>query len=265
MSSTVSVNKILKTTDDATGDSKAYFYVQTKWLEDQIMIILQDSQTNHCYSGSLSINQMKESAEELDIAYNDYYEECRLALTTYISLPGCSYKLDEDDNAFKVWKAEPNSIPMLFLEIPLKTIRNHYDILDTAVEELHGQRKALSERVEKAHKIDEHSRELLDDYRLCVEEKNKLERRLLRKVAVLLNTKKQRIEELEEKLSKYENVDKSRHGEIDDNMDEDDADSRGSRPESSKKRRKQMIESETEDEEEFNANTEPLTIPEVAL
>ncbi|XP_061402215.1 uncharacterized protein LOC133338049 [Musca vetustissima] len=258
----ISVNKLLKTTDIG-GDCKSYFYIQTKWLDDQILLKLQDSQTNQCYSGSVSVAQLKESANELNIPYNEYYEECRQALTTYIALPGCTYKLDEDDNAFKIWKSEPGSIPMLYLEIPLKTMRHHYDILDTAVEELQNQNKALSERVEKAHKFDEHSRALLDDYRLCVEEKNKLERRLLRKVAALLNTKKQKIAELEERLSKYENVNRNNE-EDEEQMHEDDEDSRGSRPESSKKRRKQIIESETEDEDDFNAETEPLTMPEVS-
>lgn len=262
---TVSVNKLLKTTD-IVADSKPYFYLQTKWLEDQIMIKLQDSQTNQCYTGSVTIEQMKEAASELNIHYNEYYQECRLALTTYIALPGCSYKLDEEDNAFKVWKSEPGSIPILYMEIPLKSMRNHYDILDTAVEELHNQNKALSERVEKAHKFDEHSRELLDDYRLCVEEKNNLERRLLRKVAVLLNTKKQKIAELEERLSKYENVEGSKGVDGNDvTIDEDDGDSHDSGPEISRKRRKQIIESETEDEEEYNANTEPLTVPESVM
>ncbi|XP_013105653.2 uncharacterized protein LOC106085785 [Stomoxys calcitrans] len=262
---TVSINKLLKKTESTEGDVKPFFYIQTKWLEDQIIIKLQDSETNNCYQGMVTIDSMKETAAELDVPYNTYYEECRLALTTHIAMPGCTYKLDEDENALTIWKTQDGSIPMLYMEIPLRTISNHYDILDSAIDELQNKSKTLDERVDKAHKFDQNSRELLEDYRICVEEKNQLERRLLRKVAVLLNSKKQKIAELEDRLSKYE--------EINDNTDNDGEDetrlmddTEGEiRPHSSKKRKAVLTESDTDtDEDDFLANTQPLTMAETA-
>lgn len=258
MTSTITINKLLKTTD-GEGDLKAYFFIQIRWLDHQVLIKLQDTQSNKCYQGTLTTENLKETAGELDVPYNDYCEECRLALTTYIALPGFNYKLDDDENILKIWKTQADSIPMLFLEIPLKLVRTNYDILDSAIEELQNQNKTLTDRVQKAHKFDQNSRELLDDYRLCVEDKNQLERKLLRKVAVLLNTKKQKISDLEERLRKYESVNEDSE-EYNENMDETDADSR---PHSSSRKRAlpQTIDSDTEDED-FMANTEPMTLPE---
>uniref|UniRef100_A0A1L8EC14 XRCC4 N-terminal domain-containing protein n=1 Tax=Haematobia irritans TaxID=7368 RepID=A0A1L8EC14_HAEIR len=257
----ISINKLLKTIDTCESDVKPFFYVQTKWLDDQIMIKLQDSETNNCYQGVVTITTLKETAAEFDIPYNIYYEECRLALTTYIGFPGYSYKLDDDDSSLKIWKAPADSVPTLYLEIPLKKIRNHYDILDAAIDELQNTSKTLNDRVEKAHKFDQNSRELLEDYRLCVEEKNQLEKRLLRKVAVLLNTKKQKIAELEERLNKFEAPnDSADNDEEDEAADMNDTDAIN-RPKTSRKRAAVMTESDTDtDDDAFEVNTQPLTI-----
>lgn len=250
--STVTINKLLKTSHD-TADNKNYIYLQIKWEEDKFYVKILDSESSKSYQGVVTDTAMKEIASNLDMSYNDYYEELRLALSTYLSLTGFYYKLEPDMEVLNVWKSQPESIPILFLDIVIKEVRSTNEILDSSIELLQKQDKSLTDRVKKAHKFDEHSRELLEDYRLCVEEKNELERKLLKKVAVLLNSKKERIAQLEERLRKYE--------ELENNPDDDDFEVNDDEPQSGKKRRLVVMDSESEDDDKYMADTQPLTEP----
>ncbi|XP_037811738.1 uncharacterized protein LOC119603688 [Lucilia sericata] len=246
--SSVTINKLLKTSHNA-GDNKNYIYLQIKWGDEENNFKIQDSESGKSYQGIVTVTAMKEIASNLDMSYNDYYDEMRSALTTYLALPGFYYKLEPEMQVLNIWKSQPESIPILFLDIDIKEIRASYEILDSAIELLQQQDKSLTDRVQKAHKFDEHSRELLEDYRLCVEEKNELERKLLKKVAVLLNAKKERIAQLEERLKKYEEVE-----------DNDDSEENEEGPQSSKRRRLVVRDSDSDDEE-YMADTQPLTLP----
>ncbi|XP_065362590.1 uncharacterized protein LOC135956043 [Calliphora vicina] len=251
MSHTIIINKLLKRSDN-DDDKKSYLYLQLKWNDEQICVKLLDSESGKSYQGAVTTTAMKENATDLDISYNDYYEEIRSALSTYIALPGFYYKLEPEMKVLKVWKSQPESIPILYLDIDIKEVRSSNELLDSAIELLQQQDKSLEDRVQKAHKFDENSRELLEEYRLCVEEKNELERKLLKKVAVLLNAKKERIAQLEERLKKYE--------EIEDNQDNDSEENEDG-PQTSKKRRLVVRDSESDDDDEYMSATQPLTIP----
>lgn len=253
---TISINKLLKTTD-SIGDTKNVLYIQSQWEDLQVNVKLLDSESNKSYHGTITADTMKEVASELDMPFNDYYEECRLALTTHLALPGFTYKLNDEEKILKVWKSQPDSIPILYFDVFLKEVKNQYELLESAIELLQDKNNALTDRVEKAHKYDEHSRELLEEHRLCVEEKNTLERKLLKKVAVLLNTKKEKISELEERLKKYEDMDETREN---GNMQEEEDDEEERPHSSTKKRRRQIAESD-EDDDDYAADTQPMTIP----
>lgn len=254
MSSTITINKLLNSAANNTVDSKNYIYLKIKWEDEQFSVKILDSENGKSYQGTVTATAMKEIASNLDISYNEYYEEMRSALTTYLALPGFYYKLEPDMEVLNVWKSQPEAIPILFLDINIKEVRrSSYEILDSAIELLQQQDKSLNEKVEKAHKFDEHSRELLEDYRLCVEEKNELEKKLLKKVAVLLNAKKERIAELEERLRKYE--------EVEDGPDDNDSEENEDAPQTNKRRRLVVRDSESDEDDEFMADTQPLTIP----
>lgn len=255
MSSTITINKLLNSAANNTVDCKNYIYLKIKWEDEQFSVKILDSENGKSYHGTVTATAMKEIASNLDISYNEYYEEMRSALTTYLALPGFYYKLEPEMEVLNVWKSQPEAIPILFLDINIKEVRrSSYEILDSAIELLQQQDKSLNEKVEKAHKFDEHSRELLEDYRLCVEEKNELEKKLLKKVAVLLNAKKERIAELEERLRKYE--------EVEDGPDDNDSEENEDAPQTNKRRRLVVRDSESdEDDDEFMADTQPLTIP----
>ncbi|KAI8121398.1 hypothetical protein FF38_05911 [Lucilia cuprina] len=247
--SSVTINKLLKTSQNS-GDNKNYIYLQIKWGDEENNVKILDSESGKSYQGIVTVTAMKEIASNLDMSYNDYYEEMRSALTTYLALPGFYYKLEPEMQVLNIWKSQPESIPILYLDIDIKEIRTSNDILDSAIELLQQQDKSLTDRVQKAHKFDENSRKLLEDYRLCVEEKNELERKLLKKVAVLLNAKKERIAHLEERLKKYEEVE-----------DNDDSEENEEGPQSTKKRRLVVRDSESDDDDEYMADTQPLTLP----
>ncbi|KAM7358787.1 uncharacterized protein ACRADG_003630 [Cochliomyia hominivorax] len=255
MSSRITINKLLKASSNV-GDNKNYIYLKIKWEDEQFSLKILDSESGKCYQGVVTTDTMKEIASDLDIPYNDYYEELRSALTTFLALPGFYYKLEPDMEVFNVGKSQPESIPILYLDVNIKEIRSSNELLDSAIELLQQQDKTLIERVHKAHKFDENSRELLEDYRLCVEEKNELERKLLKKVSVLLNSKKERIAELEKRLRKKE--------EVQDNQDED-SEENDEGPQTSKKRRLVVRDSESDDDDDdddqYMADTQPLTIP----
>lgn len=247
--SSVTINKLLKTSYNG-NDSKNYIYLQIKWIDDQFEIKMLDSESSKSYEGVVPVSSLKEIASNLDMPFNNYYEEMRSALSTYLTLPGFYYKLEPEMNVFNVWKSQPESIPILFLDIDIKEVKNKHELLDSAVEILQQQNKSLTDKVHKAHKFDEHSRELLEDYRLCVEEKNVLERKLLKKVAAVLNAKKERIAQLEERLRKYEEVE----GDNEENTDSEENDDG---PKTSKRKKLVVPDSES-DNDDYLADTQPL-------
>lgn len=251
--STISINKLLKTSDNA-GDKKNYLYLKTIWDDEKIIIKILDSESGKCYKGTLTTTAIEEKASDLGMSCNDYWEQIRLVLTTHMAVPGFYYKLEEDLEVVNIWKSQPDltpDIPILFLDIDIKEIGNSTEILDSAVDLLHEKEEKLSERVEKAHKFDKHSRELLEDYRLCVEEKKELERKIFKKVSVLLNSKKEKILELENRLRKHE--------EVEINDDKSDADENETGPQTSKKRKLMVMDSESDSD--YAAETQPLDLP----
>lgn len=251
--SSISINKLLKTSSNA-GDKKLYLYIKTIWDDEKITVKILDGETGKCYQGILTTTAIEEKASDLDMPYNDYYEQIRSALTTYIALPGFYYKLEEDMEVVNVWKSQPEltpAIPILFLDIDIKETQTSYEVLDSAVDLLNEKEEKLSERVEKAHKFDKHSRELLEEYRLCVEEKKELERKIFKKVSVLLNSKKEKIMKLENRLRKYE--------EVEENEEKSDADENEDVPHTSKKRRLMVVDSDSDSD--YAADTQPLDIP----
>lgn len=256
MTSIITINKLLKRAANNSVDSKNYIYLKIKWEDEQISVRILDMETGKFYQGTVTTTYMKEIASSLDMSYNDYYEEMRSALTTYLALPGFYYKLEPDMEELNVWKSQPETVPILFLDIKIKEVKSNYEILDSAIELLQQQDKSLNDKVVKAHKFDEHSRELLEEYRLCVEEKNEMESKLLKKVAVLLNAKKERIQELEERLRKYEEV------EVGPDDDDGDSEENENGPQTNKRRRLVVRDSESDDDDDtFMADTQPLTIP----
>ncbi|KAL9908679.1 uncharacterized protein ACN427_004225 [Glossina fuscipes fuscipes] len=222
--------KLLKN-NTTSVDTKNFIYIKSKWDYQQTEILLQDSET------------------ELPIQV--YQEECRRLLTAQMPIAGYSYELDDENKQLKV-KKDPLSY--LYLDIALKDIKNHYEIFDDVIELIQQKENYTIERANKTKDNDTLKVEIQDDFRRLLDEKNRLEKNLLKKAALLLNTKKQKITELEQRLKQYERQAEETIADIT-HIEESEDDLPGtSHNLQTKKHQPRIIESDESSEEEGNEN-----------
>lgn len=257
MSEETYLNKLIKS-NPVDSDSKAFLYICSKWHEDgNIELMFQDSDTKKNYEAKISKTALQEVASELSLPFAEYYEECKSCLTTPITLQGYSYEIDEDDLVLKVWKSQPNCVPILYLDANLKETSSHFKLLDIAVDLVNNTSQSLIKRVEKAHKFDENFREMQEDYARLVEEKKDMEKCILKKAAALLNSKKQKIIKLQQRLQKYEQSNAEEEEEAQTNSDSQTEDEEVEGVQKAKRRRRQ-VQSESSNEDSYSADTQPL-------
>ncbi|XP_023180117.2 uncharacterized protein LOC111605682 [Drosophila hydei] len=188
-------------------DVKHFIYIHSKWLEDVTELDLLLTTSNNSYKAILKHDEIKSAAEDLEQPYDEFYAECKKALVTQMGLPDFDYELDEQQACFKLFKC--TGFETLYIDLPLRKASNCYQMLDAAIES--AQRAAtLTEapaaKVDAADGPGEQSKELLTEYEHYVKESKMAEKKLLKKFILLINSKKQRIEELERMLEQRANV-----------------------------------------------------------
>uniref|UniRef100_A0A1B0A361 XRCC4 N-terminal domain-containing protein n=1 Tax=Glossina pallidipes TaxID=7398 RepID=A0A1B0A361_GLOPL len=243
-------SKLLKN-NTTSVDTKNFIYIKSKWDYQQAEISLQDSETGKCYRGLVSKETLNETANDLELPIQVYEAECRRLLTAQMPIAGYSYELDDENKQLKV-KKDPLSY--LYLDIALKEIKNHYEIFDDVIELIQQQQNYTTERADKTKDNDTLKVEMQDDFRRLIDEKNRLEKSLLKKAALLLNSKKQKITELEQRLKQYEKQAEETIADIT-HIEESEEDVPGtSNNVQTTKRQARIIESDASSEEEGNEN-----------
>uniref|UniRef100_A0A1A9W7L1 XRCC4 N-terminal domain-containing protein n=1 Tax=Glossina brevipalpis TaxID=37001 RepID=A0A1A9W7L1_9MUSC len=269
------ITKMIKSNTTNSMDTKSFLYVKTKWDLKHTEILLQDSETGKCYRSLITKEALNETANDLEIPVEIYHEECRRILTTQEPTAGYTYELDDNSKQLKIKKSLIN---YLYMDIALKETKNHYEIFDDAIELLEQQGNDLIKRTERTKDNDVFKLELQDNFRRLQEEKNHLEKSLLKKTALLLNTKKRKIAELEKRLMQYEKQAEESSLEIT-NQEESEEDLAGPSNinKQTRKRQVQITDSDTStdedernenmqrnddsDDDDFTADTEPMILP----
>lgn len=188
------------------SDNIGYIIIESNWNNDNIECSILEysnpivSQHPKEWYGILTINSLKETAEVLEIEFDDFLSQTKAALCTQNGLPNFKYsivncefvyrKIDTDDNKirFGVVKLQPK--PNLGNKLLLNSLSLVAHLREAVAKEeisLISMKKEYQEYVETSEKI--------------IGEKNKNEKIMFSKFLELLNTKKDKISELQELLN----------------------------------------------------------------
>ncbi|XP_017085237.1 uncharacterized protein LOC108117365 [Drosophila eugracilis] len=181
-------------------DTKHFIYVRTNWKDDEAEFDFLSTSDNQNYRGYLKYEELKNAASELEQSYDDFFAECKNAMTTHMGLQGFDYELSLEKSerpAFKMYKCK--GYETLYLEVPLKKVSNCYQLIDAALES--GQQKT---QTGPTHESDVRKTSFAE-YENYVKDSKLKEEQLLKKFQMLINSKKAYIRDLEiqlEELSK---------------------------------------------------------------
>ncbi|KAH8302506.1 hypothetical protein KR044_007563, partial [Drosophila immigrans] len=194
--------KVLRRTQlsHSETDVKPFIYLHSKWLEDAVELQVYVPTSNSSYKAILKYDEIKSAAEELQLDYNELYDEYKKALTTQLGLTGFDYEVDEEKPKFKLWKC--CGFEILYVNEKLRKLSNVQQMLDAAMECGQPSSLAASQGSSQGAAGDAQPSELLQQYEQYVQDSKTAEKKLLKKFVMLLNTKKRRIEELESLLGK---------------------------------------------------------------
>lgn len=200
---TNSIVKVLQRSqlNHSQADVKHFIYIHSKWLENVTELELLLTTSNNSYRAILKHDEIKSAAEELEQPYDEFFAECKKALVTQMGLPGFDYELDEQQPCFKLFKC--TGYETLYIDLPLRKVSNCYKMLDAAIE---SAQRAPADQASATGDTSKQYNELRTQYDQYIKDTKLYEKTLLKKFILVVNTKKEQIEELERKLEQRNNV-----------------------------------------------------------
>ncbi|XP_019847249.2 DNA repair protein XRCC4-like [Bactrocera dorsalis] len=212
------------------SDKKCYIYLHSEWDQKKLVkLYIKDSNTQHCYEGKIEVKDFEEAAEELDISLDEYLDVLKKVLTTDIGLDGFEIELDHENKIMRVNRTR--DLHIMYVEIQLQEANKKYDMLDIALQKINNEKSKNEDQV-----IEKALSNAIDAVEKVLLEKEEWKEKMLAKFLLILNEKKNKIAKLEMELEKV-----STGGRSNSNAQMDIHDS---------------------SDDDFNASTQPLTLPE---
>ncbi|XP_037932386.1 DNA repair protein XRCC4 [Teleopsis dalmanni] len=206
----------------SSEDEKFNIYLQCRWFESSIELLLCDTQTNKSYKVEIGQDEMFESALELEIPLDKFISECKYAFTDSNASASFEYEIEKEEPIFKLIKK--TDFEIVYLMNYLTPIDSNFELLDNAIGFINSQRvkrESASSPVNKElQKSDEKLEEFDAKLQTLLEERSNEKVSLYKKFAIILNSKKAKIAELQEKLNKLQSNNVSGNQSI--NVDDDD-------------------------------------------
>lgn len=184
--------------------------IQTNWSDTDVTIKLCDSSNDDSfgYTAVVPLDSFESSANELEIPSNEFVSENKRALTVDGGQQTFVYQLNVNESIFSWRKVKDSGLKIVYGSVDL-TVRPQlrHEILIESIQKNREQCVCIAQLTEdfELFKVEhEHFRQAFE--KLVVTKKN-LETDLLTKFIVLLNTKKDKIRELEAKIKHFGNND----------------------------------------------------------
>ncbi|CAD7084317.1 unnamed protein product [Hermetia illucens] len=181
------------------ANTSEYYILKSIWSSEEVNLNLIDFRdASNEWSGSISNEYLKASAEALDIPFDDFCAETKGALSTNGGLRSFEYAIENDEFVLR----KVDTVRVIYCQVPLvretsllqKVFLEAMDTIDTLKIE-------LSTKQLDYQTLDMEFKMLAQSYEKSVVEKNASEKELLQKCAALLNSKKNKIAELQELLA----------------------------------------------------------------
>lgn len=184
-------------------DIKPFIYARSCWLDDEAEFDFLSTSNSQNYRGVLKYEEIRNAASDLEQPYNQFFDECKKALTTHMGLQGFDYEIDDENNSqqvFKMFKCE--GYETLFLEINLRKVSNCFQLLDSAIE-ISQQEVPVAPASQTSSS--QSKAPSYPEYEQYVKDSKAKETEMLQKFLLLLNSKKAYIRDLERQLEKSTN------------------------------------------------------------
>lgn len=182
--------------------------IQTTWnqCDIEITILLCVSQSSNGFTGSISKDTLESKAKSLEIPYNEFLQETKNALTTPNGLSDFLYQWTVGISEFSWRKTKSNGLKIIYGNVELSEKANVKDeILVRSIDMSNSYKMDKESTLQDLEKLQLEHKELYEHYEQCVELKNNIEKTLLSKFILLLNSKKEKIAELQEQIKIIEN------------------------------------------------------------
>lgn len=170
----------------------------TTWYDDRVDVVLYDCpEDGHHYEGTLFLGSLKSTAEELEIPLAQFHSETESALTRSTDSHLFQYviSLADDGKCNFTWKKTVDGACLIYGTMLLSKC-DHRSLVDV-LERLQEDNQKLKEENVKLKR----DNDLLEsNYQSLSGVANELEQTLLSKCRLIINSKKDRIRELEERL-----------------------------------------------------------------
>lgn len=182
-------------------DSTTYLIIETQWSDTDVKIRLLECDDAVIdpkeWHGTFEKTKIEEFASEFEIPLEQFFEETRTALSTNNGQPGFIYTVT-DDSKF-VWKKKIESLKLTYGTCNLVRCSNIKNaILLNSLAIIDGLRSELESRSTELADFQKTHESFVDRFEKLIEEKSKYEDDLFTKFFLLLNTKKQKIGDLQD-------------------------------------------------------------------
>lgn len=182
-----------------TGDT-GQIILCSEWLEDHISLrLFTPQELTKSLEATVSFADLKQRANEFEIPEEEFLQETKLCLSTNNGLEGFKYSYDEDDQEFTWKKRTTGILTLVYGTAKLTPCRSSSDGLVDILTKLQTDKELLSQENSRLRKENE---ELQLSHQELSRAQKDTEAVLLSKCRLLINAKKEKIVELEEKLEK---------------------------------------------------------------
>lgn len=171
--------------------------IQTIWRDDvHINLFVRNERKG--FGGTLRKSQSTSTAHQLEVNFEQFWEETKTALCTENGLPNFTYILERSEASTTFKWVKSAGFRVIYGEVDLDDRPDAVEkiLLDSISVNAAKDLQITTMRAD-IQRMEEDFNAMKIALEKCVDEKNKLESELLRKFAALLNAKKQKIAELE--------------------------------------------------------------------
>lgn len=183
---------------EATSSSSdpGHIILSSEWRENDVLLrLFTPRDLSQALEATLSLIELKIRAEEFEIPVDEFIQETKKCLSTNNGLEGFKYVYTEDDRKF-TWKKTSGTLTLIYGQVQL-TASDSSEGLVGVLTRLQDMNAVLEEENEKLRKEK-------DTFQLChqelIEANRVTEADILSECRLLINSKKEKIRELEEKL-----------------------------------------------------------------
>lgn len=183
-------------------EANSVLIVQTIWDSESVQISLFPTKSKSTgFTGTIKLSQLSNTADLLEINFVEFMEETRKPLTTENGLENFTYCLDDNVSSFK-WCKNTGGFNITYGSIALEARELQEELLLNALRLNKIKDEKIEQQKQKKELMVTDYNQMKMTLEKCIEEKNILENHLITKFAALLNSKKEKIAELERTIKR---------------------------------------------------------------